>query len=123
MKNIKETVMQFFAKYFPSWKALSDKARTGVLIVATLLLLWWLREVLAGAVQWLAAGAIIMLASGTIAYWTDRSMYRDSRPHEIPWSENPKARMFAETRRFAIFVLTVLVLTFWYRAAPIFAVS
>jgi hypothetical protein len=95
--------------------AVTDKARTGVLIVATALALWWLYDVLNGARQFLTMGAAVCTFSAVVAYWTDRCLYKDSRPHTIPFSaELWKFRMFAESRRLIIFIVVTTIVSTWF---------
>jgi hypothetical protein len=98
-----------------------DKARTGVLIVATVLVLWWLRDVLAGGAQFLFAGALVATFSATAAYWIDRCLFPDSRPHTVPWeSTSWKSRIFCETRRLVIFIAVLATVTTWFRGSLFF---
>ena len=106
------------AKLMAVWSMVSDKARTGVLIAATVLMLWWLRDALAGSAQWLLVGALAATFSAVTAYWADRCLFPDSRPHAVPVKgELWKWRVFAETRRLVIFLATLATVTAWFKGS------
>jgi hypothetical protein len=118
MKDFFIKASQVARRFFMSaWAFVSDKTRTGVLVVATVLSLWWLREVLAGAEQYLVVGAQVGTFAAVAAYWTDRVLYPDSRPHMLPWDTMFGARLFAEARRMVFFAVFVFLLMSWYRGS------
>jgi hypothetical protein len=97
---------------------ISDKARTGALIIVTALVLWWLRDVLAGGAQFLFAGVLVATFSATAAYWIDRCLFPSSRPHAIEWdSETWVRRVFCESRRLVIFISVLATVTTWFRGS------